>query len=278
MLNKIKNLLGPAYLPIRKKIFWFYNKLSVLVFFLSGENKRNKRKLEKLKNSYVGKRCFIICNGPSLIAEDLQKIYEHSDISIAMNAVARIYGQTAWRPTFLSLTDDIVFTKKNKKMCRNCESRYKFYDRSRYLRTLNTKGKKFYLGFNESDKLLSEPVFNPDATKMMPSIGTSAYACLEFAVFLGCKDIYILGCDMSYAANITRDGRIYYNNSGKEHFYGNKHEDLKTSDMNPVPIWQLEIAFNTASKYAKNNGIKIYNATRGGMLESFPRVEIEELF
>lgn len=278
MFEKIKKLLGIAYLPIRKKIFWFYNKLSIIVFFLSGENRRNKRKLESLKNSCIGKRCFIICNGPSLTAEDLQKIYEHGDISIAMNAIARIYDYTEWRPTFLSLTDDIIFTKKNKEMCRTCESSYKFYDRSRYLRSLNTKGKKFYLGFNESDKLLNEPIFNPDATRMMPSIGTSAYACLELAVFLGCKKIYILGCDMSYAVNITRDGRIYYNNSGKEHFYGNKYEDLKTSNINPVPIWQLEIAFDTASKYAKDNGIKIYNATRGGMLESFPRVEIEELF
>lgn len=278
MLNQVKNLLGPAYLPIRKKILWLYNKLSLFIFFLSGESKRNKLKLEKLKNSYVGKRCFIICNGPSLMAKDLQKIYENGDISIAMNAIARIYDQTLWRPTFLSLTDDIIFTKKNKEICRNCKSSYKFYDRSRYLRTLKTKGKKFYLGFNESKELLDAPIFNPDATKMMPSIGTSAYVCIEFAVFLGCREIYILGCDMSYAVNMTRDGRIYYNDSGKEHFYGNKDEDLKTSDINPSQTWQLEIAFNTASKYAKDNGIKIYNATRGGMLESFQRVDIEQLF
>lgn len=278
MIEQIKKLLGPAYLPIRKEIFGVYNRLSVLIFFLCGENKRNKIKLEKLRNSCTGKRCFVICNGPSLEAKDLTKIYEHVDISIAMNAIARIYNQTSWRPTYLSLTDDMVFSKKNYEMCRTCEGGYKFYDRSRYLRTLNVKGKKFYLAFNEAPSLLDKPIFNPEATKMMPSIGTSAYACLEFAVFLGCKEIYILGCDMSYAVNVTRDGRIYYNDSGKEHFYGNNDDDLHTSDAEPIPTWQLEIAFNAAAEYARENGIKIYNATRGGMLESFQRVDIEELF
>ena len=263
---------------IKRSISRLYNILSVLIFYINGENKRNRKKLGKLKNSYLGKRIFIICNGPSLRAEDLQKIYKNGDISIAMNAIARIYNQTLWRPTFLSLTDDIVFTRKNTEICRTCECKYKFYDRSRYLKSLNSKGKKFYLGFNESYKLLDEPIFDPDATKMMPSIGTSAYACIEFAVFLGCSEIYILGCDMSYAVNITRDGKIYYNESGKEHFYGTKYEDIKTSNIAPVPIWQLEVAFDTAAKYAKENNIKIYNATRGGKLESFPRVEFDNLF
>lgn len=278
MIELAKKLLGSAYLPIRSSLFWLYNRLSAAVFFLTGEAMRNKRKLEELRDSCTGKRCFIVCNGPSLRAEDLTKIHEHGDISIAMNAIARIYDRTPWRPTYLSLTDDIVFTKKNAEMCRTCECGYKFYDRSRYLRSLNSEGKRFYLGFDESPRLLDEPVFNPEATKKMPSIGTSAYACLEFAVFLGCREIYILGCDMSYAVNITRDGRIYYNESGREHFYGDKAEDLKTSDVKPNPTWQLEVAFDAAAKYAEDNGIKIFNATRGGMLESFPRVDIEELF
>ena len=33
-------------------------------------------------------------------------------------------------------------------------------------------------------------------------------------------------------------------------------------------------AFKIAKKYADKNGIKIYNATRGGMLEVFDRVDL----
>lgn len=277
-MHKFNEKLGKHDGSFKIKAHKIYNGLSIIVFFLNGANRRNHARLEKLRGSLSGKRCFLVCNGPSLRAEDLTRIHNSGDISIAMNAIARIYDQTPWRPTFLSLTDDIVFTKRNKEMCRLCECEYRFYDRSRYLRSLNAKGKKFYLGFDESPQLLDNPVFDPEATKKMPSIGTSAYVCLELAVFLGIREIYIIGCDMSYAVNITRDGKIYYNSTGKEHFYGRKDEDLKTSHVAPNPTWQLEAAFDAAAEYAKKNEIKICNATRGGMLDSFPRVDFDTLF
>ncbi len=37
-------------------------------------------------------------------------------------------------------------------------------------------------------------------------------------------------------------------------------------------------AFNVAKEYADQNGVKIYNATRGGMLESFERIDLDSLF
>ena len=36
--------------------------------------------------------------------------------------------------------------------------------------------------------------------------------------------------------------------------------------------------YDEARRYADKNGIKIYNATRGGKLESFVRVNFDEVF
>ena len=251
--------------------------LSLGAFTLSGTGMRNRARLEKLRGSYKGQRCFIICNGPSLRAEDLTKIYEHSDLSIGMNAIARIYDQTPWRPTFLFAADDGVFTKKNKKLVKNCECGYKLYDRTRFLKSLGAKEKRLYLSFNESLELLDNPQFSDDATTKLPSIGTSTYNAIEFAAFLGCAEIYILGCDMSYAVNINRDGTITYNDSGKDYF-ASKEEYSTSSKVNPTPTWQMEIAYDYVAQYAKEHGLKIYNATRGGKLESFERVDFDTLF
>ena len=251
--------------------------LSLGTFTLSGAGRRNRARLEKLRGSYKGQRCFIICNGPSLKADDLTKIYEHSDLSIGMNAIARIYDQTPWRPTFLSAADDVVFNKKNKELVKNCECGYKMYDRTRFLKSLGAKEKRLYLSFDESLELLDNPQFSDDATNKLPSIGTSTYTMIEFAAFLGCSEIYILGCDMSYAFNINRDGTITYNDSGKDYFVS-KEEYSTSSKVNPTPTWQMEIAYDYAAKYAKEHGIQIYNATRGGKLESFERVDFETLF
>lgn len=91
------------------------------------------------------KGVFIICNGPSLRPEDLTKIHEHGDVSIAMNMIARIYDKTPWRPTFLSATDDCVFDPLNRDLVEECECGIKLYDCKRYMRSLKAKGNLLYL-------------------------------------------------------------------------------------------------------------------------------------
>lgn len=270
----MKNSLGKMII-FRHKVA---HKISYLIYILCGAKKRNEKELLNLKNKYSGKRFFIVCSGPSLKAEDLTKIYENGDISIGMNTIAKIYHDTPWRPTFLSATDDVVFNPKNRKMVEECEAGYKIYDATRYIQSKRAKGRKIFLSFDESLELLDNPVFSSDALKKLPSIGTSVYSIIEFAVFLGCKEFYILGCDLSYAVNQNRDGSISYNDSGKNHFYAKEEDSLVTTVQNPVQIWQLQIAYDFMAKYAKQNNIKILNATRGGKLESFPRVDFDTLF
>lgn len=265
---------------IRKPILHFVNFVRYTTnnvwFCLSGKKKRNLSFLQSLKDKHRGRRCFIVCNGPSLLAEDLTKIHDNGDLSIGMNMIARVYPNTPWRPDFLSATDDCVFNKKSRELVEKCEAGLKLYDQTRYFRTGHVLGKVAYLRFNESKSLLDSPVFDPDITQKMPSIGTSAYSMIEFAVYLGCKQIYIIGCDMSFAVNQRRDGSIYYNESGRNHFYGKDVDTL--SHIKPNPTWQLEVAFDAAEKYSKEYGVKIYNATRGGNLEAFERVEFDSLF
>lgn len=250
--------------------------LSLICFHLTGTARQNSKKLFELKDKYAGKRCFIICNGPSLKPEDLTKIYDNGDISIAMNMIARIYDKTLWRPTLLSATDDCVFNPLNKNLVENCECGVKLYDRKRYLKSLSAKGNIVYMQFNESRKLLDEPEFDIDVTKPLPSIGTSTYSMIELAGFLGCREIYLLGCDMSYAVNLNRDGSITYNDSGQNHFYA-KDQDHMTH-VKPAPTWELQAAYDAAAKLSGKFGIKIYNATRGGKLDSFQRVDFDSLF
>ena len=264
VLGKIKSLL--------------IDQINIAAFYLSGTYKQNNKVLKSLKDKHKGKRCFVICNGPSLRAEDLTKIHEHGDISIGMNMIGRVYSETPWRATYLSATDDCAFMEKNKNIVKHTECTLKFFDRKRYLYSLRAIGAKAYLCFNESLELLDSPDFNSDITKPLPSIGTSTYACLELAVYLGCNPIYLLGCDMSYKVNLNRDGSITYNKDGKDHFYNSQEEAAPSCKEKPNPTWQLEIAYDAAAKFSFESGYKIINSTRGGKLESFPRIDFDSLF
>ena len=132
-------ILGIPCHPLKMAVINFVN---LAAFYLSGTAVTNKKVLKSLKDKYTGKRCFIVCNGPSLRPEDLTKIHESGDISIAMNMIGRVYKNTPWRATFLSATDDCAFLKKNKKIVRETECDLKFYDERRYLKSLNAVGKK----------------------------------------------------------------------------------------------------------------------------------------
>ena len=62
---------------------------------------------------------------------------------------------------------------------------------------------------------------------------------------------------------------------GKAYFEG---DDAHGDGRAAVSVWQMDVAYEAARKYADAHGIKIYNATRGGCLEAFPRVDFDSLF
>ena len=80
---------------------------------------------------------------------------------------------------------------------------------------------------------------------------------------MGIKEIYFLGVD---ATGINGEDEKY------EHFYS------ETKLTSQCKAKQVILAYETAKKYAENHGIKIYNATRGGELEIFDRVNFDTMF
>ena len=64
---------------------------------------------KSIKNKYAGKRGFVICNGPSLRMQDLDRI--GSDISIASNKIYLAFSKTAWRPDIVSIADAVLWAK-----------------------------------------------------------------------------------------------------------------------------------------------------------------------
>ena len=263
--KNLKRLLKPAF-----------NAINVIAFYLSGQSRANKETIAALRGKYAGKRCFIVCNRPSLRIEDLDKIHESGDVSIAMNMIGRCFDKTKWRPTVLMACDDCVLHPKNKKVVDETECGYKFRLKNRFLRVGKKFGTPVFYDIIGDWELLDNPKFTTKVEKALYSIGTTAYQAVEVAVFLGCREIYVIGCDMSYAVNVDRNGRVYYNDSSKHHFYGDKDETV--SRVVPNPTWQLELAWKAAFRFSKEWGFKLCNATRGGCLEELPRVDFDTLF
>lgn len=82
---------------------------------------------------------------------------------------------------------------------------------------------------------------------------------------MGFKTIYLLGVDCNYDKNIKlHSDSLEYS------------KDYKYNWTRQTGLTMIE-GFKVAKKYADEHGINIYNATRGGMLEVFPRVNLEDV-
>ena len=89
---------------------------------------------------------------------------------------------------------------------------------------------------------------------------------MQLAAYMGVKEIYLLGVDFTYGG---QEKNVEYT-----HFYGTD----KSGNASIGYVKHVALAYQSAKEYADSHGIKIYNATRGGKLEIFERVDFDSLF
>lgn len=224
-------------------------------------------RLRSLKNLKKGQTCFIIGNGPSLKANDLELLKESGIDSFASNQIYKIFDSTNWRPTYYSVVDWKGIEEND---ANNMDVPYMFFSDYywRKHRITNKNACVFY-GNRLLDSRLDTFRFSEDITKQIYMKGSVTYTNFQLAMYMGYTQIYLLGMDNSYAYVMGKDGKkVKENNMGTSHFY---------QDENPSHIYAekeaMDNAFLAAKEYADSHGVKIYNATRGGHLEVFERVD-----
>lgn len=226
-----------------------------------------------LKDRYKGQAGFVIGNGPSLKIEDLTEIKKHGFVSIASNKIYLAFDQTDWRPNIYTIADNLVWEKIKDAVHDDIEivhiaSTLNKIGANRPVRYWNT------LDNNYSGK---PSFFASDISKGMNTGATITYENLQIAVYTGLNPIYIIGCDHFYEGEDSYENGVMIEQSDKQtHFI--KGYRTPGEVVWAAPIKKMNIAYATAKKYADISGLKIYNATRGGHLEEFERVNIDEVF
>ena len=231
--------------------------------------------LSQYKNKFSG-RCFIIGNGPSLTTDDLDTLNAHNEISIASNSIYNLYDRTEWRPTIYTVHDFLEIKRFSDKiaalkpelkiLAQSASGRIREIDGVITIRLIDRDSKEEVIEFSD------------DITKCVYDAGTVVYVSIQCACYLGFKEIYLLGVDHSFALERRKDGTVESRAVSKNHFT-NYHGIGQEEEMGVIfPVDYATMAFEKAKEYADGHGIKIYNATRGGKLEVFERVNFDDLF
>lgn len=236
------------------------------------------KKLQSIRNSAVRNRCFIIGNGPSLTLNDLESIREED--CFACNRIYGLYDETVWRPKFYCVQDKRVL----KQICNDLryatgqsEKSFLPYNyRNCYPQEVIEKEDVMlfyhpYVSVYSEDGNYSEGIipFSSDITRGIYDGLSVIYGMIQIAVYMGYKEIYLVGMDHNY---VMKDGKV-----DAERSYCKGIKPIDMANQYPPELTLCENAFRTAKRYCEEHGIIIKNATRGGKLEVFERVCLDDL-
>ncbi len=240
------------------------------MLFFKKKQKSAYKTLKDLKGIHEGERCFIIGNGPSLRFEDLDKL--KNEYTFAVNRIYLGFDKTVWRPTYYAIQDSKILDQYAEDVA-NLDLPYKFIPKQYEAKVNNKKGTAFY--YNYQVRLFdgTSAKFSEDISEVTYEGGTVTFLCMQIAFYMGFKEIILLGNDFNYSLEKTKDGIVVSN--VKDYFVDNY---IGNKDTRFYPRIDLcAVGFKLAREKAEEKGIKILNATRGGKLEVFERVDFDSL-
>ncbi|SCZ81226.1 6-hydroxymethylpterin diphosphokinase MptE-like protein [Pseudobutyrivibrio xylanivorans] len=270
-LKKIKILRYVVHFPLDIKIIIKYR---LRLLELEKENIQYGTSFLKFKNRYKGKRCFIIGLGPSLRVEDLDLL--ENEICFASNRIYQLFDKTKWRPEFYCTGDpnfSVIVKDELPTIVKQCKYVILgLLHLKNYGEEISKENNVYFYKtipgtpFDGVRKEYGHYKERVDLTREIDSVGTITYEMIEMAIYMGFSEIYLLGIDNSYVGDKKYTDGI----SAKSE---NEAQLLQTT----VKTDSWTRGYTNINKIANNRNIKIKNATRGGFLEVFERVKLEEV-
>ena len=240
------------------------------------EKTKYGRQISKYKNKYAGQRCFIVANGPSLRAEDLDLLHNRGEITFGMNRIYKLFDQTAWRPTYYVCEDELIAQSQQAEI-NSIQAQAKFIPiELKWYHDVDIAGANyFHINYRKEDQFPF--AFSTDAAHQMDCRGTVTFTCMQLAAYMGFSEIYLLGVDHNYQKTIDINGNVVVDPNAKDYFCEEYDSDIK--DVVVHDMGNNTRAYMDAKKYSDSTGgkVTIYNATRGGKLEVFERVDFDEI-
>ncbi len=222
-----------------------------------------------LRARHWGRRCWVLCNGPSLAGVDLGRLA--GEVTIGMNA---IYLARGFRPSY-HLVEDRLFAEDHRAEVNALRGPAKVYPAD-LAHLLNGRGTR-YVDFRGRGAE-GEPRFSVDAGEVVWWGGTVTYFALQMAYYLGCGPVCIVGADHHMV--VPRGARVEGNvvtsaGADPNHFdpgyFGRGKRWHK-------PNWALqEAGYARARRAFEAAGREVLNCTVGGRLEVFRRADWQEV-
>jgi len=247
-------------------------------FFAWYERSRSRvPDIEEFRDLHKGQRCFILGGGPSLKKIDPTLLADEH--TFGMNGIFLIYDWLGFEPTYYAVDDFLVYSDRFQDIKDFVNDSTCFFPRQFECYGFNRPNHHYYRAIYDLEETPDWPRFSKDPSQLAYFGGTVSYTCMQLALYMGFEEVVLLGMDHSYVVppDVDIRGNEWISRSDDpNHFHpdyfgaGYRWQDPRTDRM--------EKAYIRARAQYEAAGRRIVNATVGGKLEVFERVDYDSLF
>jgi hypothetical protein len=230
----------------------------------------SNRRIRRYQDRCKGDRCFIIGNGPSLKKTDLS--FLKNEITFGMNRIYLAFDDWGFQTSFLVSVNSLVIEQ-----CRDefqGLSLPKFFSwRSRKL--LYPEGNPDEMTYF-LDTTYTWKKFADRLNSRYWEGGTVTYVCLQLAFWMGFHEVYLIGVDHNFETKGSANKTVVSNGDDPNHFspdYFGKGFRWQLPDLETS-----EIAYELADAVYRQNDRQVIDATVGGTLTIFPKMDYRKIF
>ena len=228
------------------------------------------RRLAILKDIHSGKRAFIIGNGPSLRQTDLSKLRD--ECTFGMNRIYLLFPELGFHTTYFVSTNNLVIGQFAAEILAQPMPKFLAWRSHRHfsnrlpITNLPTFLYTSYTG----------PRFTPDVRGRVWEGATVTNVALQLAFHMGFGQVILIGVDHNFASRGEANKTVVSQGDDLNHFapnYFGKGAKWQLPDLDTS-----EIGYAFAREAYQRVGREVLDATVGGKLTIFPKVDYNSLF
>ncbi len=229
------------------------------------------RRLTALKDVHRGQRAFIIGNGPSLRRTDLSRL--RNEFTFGLNRIYLLFPELGFPTTYLVSINDLVIEQCREEIAALPIPKFLSWRSHRYFDGMLKRREDLPTFLYTT---YEKPTFARDARFRLWEGATVTYVALQLAFHMGFETVILIGVDHNFVTRGEANKTVISEGDDPNHFdprYFGKGFRWQLPDLETS-----EIAYRMARRAYEQAGRRVLDATIGGKLTVFPKVDYDSLF
>lgn len=224
----------------------------------------HRKRMLELKNSQLEKKAVILCNGPSLLKENLE-IIPRNVFTVGLNKINLLFDERKFRVDCI-IASNIHVIRQNANFFN--DTAIQLFLESQAAQKRIIKHRNNVLFFHST----LMPGFAEDCSYSINPQHTVTNVALQILFHLGVRKVAIIGADHNFAVSGTANALVHTTEDDLSHF---SPDYFKNEEWQLPDLIESEVGYLRAKHRYERAGGEVVNATQGGRLEIFRRETLE---